>query len=206
MDHRVDKNIKAVIWDMGGVLLREEDALPRLQLAERHGIDLKHLYQLVFNSRSAKLAGIGAISEDEHWLMVASEVGIKKESLTEFRTQFWMGDRVDTALIEFIQSLRPAYKTALLSNAWTGTRRALDEYYHCLGVFDTVIISAEVKLAKPDPAIYKLMLDQLKVAPSEAIFVDDLLENIHAACDLGINGIHFQNTEQALAEVRAYLK
>lgn len=199
------QRIKAVIWDMGGVLLREEDAGPRLKLAEKHGIDLERLYQLVFNSRSAKLAGVGAISEDEHWNIVASEAGITKESLADFRTQFWSGDRVDAVLIGFIQSLRPAYKTALLSNAWTGTRKTLDEYYNCLGIFDHVIISAEVKLAKPNPAIYWLMLNQLQVAPQEAIFVDDLIENIQAACDLGINGIQFQNTAQALAEVRALL-
>jgi putative hydrolase of the HAD superfamily len=112
---------------------------------------------------------------------------------------------VDATLIEFIQSLRPAYKTALLSNAWTGMRKALEEYYNCLWAFDAVIISAEVRLAKPDPAIYKLMLDQLQIAPQEAIFVDDLIENIQAACDLGIHGIHFRNTDQAVTEVRALL-
>ncbi|MEL7591929.1 MAG: HAD family phosphatase [Anaerolineaceae bacterium] len=197
--------IKAVIWDMGGVLLREEDAEPRLKLAEKHNIDLEKLYQLVFNSRSAKLAGVGAISEEEHWLTVAHEVGLAKDRLSAFRNTFWSGDRVDATLIEFIQSLRPAYKTALLSNAWTGMRKALEEYYNCLWAFDAVIISAEVRLAKPDPAIYKLMLDQLQIAPQEAIFVDDLIENIQAACDLGIHGIHFRNTDQAVTEVRALL-
>lgn len=197
--------IKAVIWDMGGVLLREEDASPRLKLAEQYSIDMEKLYQLVFNSRSAKLAGVGAISEEEHWLKVASELGLPTNSLTDFRNTFWSGDRVDAALIEFIQSLRPAYKTALLSNAWTGTRKALEEYYNCLGVFDAVVISAEVRLAKPDPAIYTLMLDQLQIAPQEAIFMDDLIENIQVACELGIHGIQFKDTAQALADVRALL-
>jgi putative hydrolase of the HAD superfamily len=201
----MNPDIKAVIWDMGGVLLREEDASPRLKLAEQHSIDLEKLYQLVFNSRSAKLAGIGAISEDDHWITVARELGIPEDSLSDFRNTFWSGDRVDATLIEFLQSLRPEYKTALLSNAWTGTRKALEEYYNCLGVFDAVVISAEVKLAKPDPAIYRLILDQLKVAPREAIFVDDLIENIQSACDLGINAVHFRNTGQTLADVRALL-
>lgn len=198
--------IKAVIWDMGGVLLREEDTAPRQKLAEQYSIALADLYELIFNSRSAKLAGVGAISEEEHWNTVASELKISKESLSDFRNNFWSGDRVDATLFEFIQSLRPAYKTALLSNAWTGTRKALEEYYNCLGIFDAIIISAEVKLAKPDPAIYMKMLNLLSVMPHEAVFIDDTLTNVQAASQMGIHAIHFHSAEQAMMEVHALLE
>jgi epoxide hydrolase-like predicted phosphatase len=66
-----------------------------------------------------------------------------------------------------------------------------------LDVFDVVIFSAEVRLAKPDPRIYQLMLDKLGVQAAEAIFIDDFQENIDAAQALGIHGVHFENSLQA---------
>lgn len=197
--------IKAVIWDMGGVLLREEDPILREKLAAEYGISVNRLYELVFKSESSKLASLGAISEEEHWNRIAQVIGILPDKLGDFQTRFWAGDRVDPQLSDFIRGLKSKYLTALLSNAWSGTRKALDEYYRSLDLFHHIIISAEVKLAKPDPAIYREMLQMVEARPGEAIFVDDLQENIDAANELGIHGIKFQNAEQAIADVRKLL-
>jgi len=197
--------IKAVIWDMGGVLLREEDPIPREKLAAEYGISVNRLYELVFQSESSKLAGLGEISEEEHWNRVAQTIGIPPDRLGDFQTRFWAGDRVDPQLSDFISGLKGEYRTALLSNAWSGTRKALDEYYGCLDLFHHIIISAEVKLAKPDPAIYCETLQLVEVKPGEAIFVDDLQENVDAANELGIHGIRFHKADQAIADVRKLL-
>jgi len=196
---------KAVIWDMGGVLLREWDPVPRQQLAVDWGIPLKTLNRLVFQSESARLAATGDVSEQEHWEWIGRQVGVPAADLSAFQLQFWAGDRIDPDIREFLASLKNDYLIALLSNAWTGTRKVLDEYYNCLGLFHHAIISAEVRLVKPDPAIYHLMLDQLEVKPGQAIFVDDLQENIDAAEQLGIHGIHFLNAQQAISDVRQLL-
>lgn len=197
--------IKAVIWDMGGVLLRSIDDRSRRELAVRYVIALRELYEVVFESETARLANVGAISEEEHWQQVGKIIGVAPADLHHFQLQFWAGNEVDTRLIEYIQKLRGAYQTALLSNAWSGARKAVTEHYDCLRVFDQIIISAEVKLAKPDPAIYVEMLKRLAVEPYQAIFVDDLRENIETAISLGIQGILFQNTEQAIADVESKL-
>jgi putative hydrolase of the HAD superfamily len=73
------------------------------------------------------------------------------------------------------------------------------------GIFDHIFISAELRLSKPDPAIFQAVIDELKQDPSELIFVDDFMENILAARDAGINAIHFQNPDQILAELAEYL-
>jgi epoxide hydrolase-like predicted phosphatase len=201
----LNQTIKAVIWDMGGVLLHEADSAPRKKLAQQYGVELIKLYDLVFNSQSAALAARGEISEEEHWRRIAVELGVPPADLENFHSAFWSGDEVDSELIQFIRSLRPTYKTALLSNAWTGTRKALDEYYGCLDIFDEVVISAEIRLAKPDPAIYRAMLTLLDLPANQTIFVDDLAENIEAANALGIHGIRFENTRQAIQDVRRLL-
>jgi len=196
---------KAVIWDMGGVLLQMIDDRSRRELAARYGMALGDLNEVVFNSETARLATAGAITEEEHWRQVGKILGVSPTDLHNFQLQFWAGNQLDTRLIEYIQLLRGKYQTALLSNAWSGARRALTEYFDCLHVFDHIVISAEVMLAKPDPAIYLEVLKRLAVEPYQAVFVDDLRENIETANRLGMHGILFQNTDQAIADVERRL-
>jgi putative hydrolase of the HAD superfamily len=74
--------------------------------------------------------------------------------------------------------------------------RALDEW------FDTVVVSYELGLVKPDPAIYEACLDRLKVPPARVLFVDDRLENVEAAAQLGWQTLHFTG-EDVVARLRA---
>jgi epoxide hydrolase-like predicted phosphatase len=197
--------IKAVIYDMGGVILKSEDYAPRITLAKTYGLSRQELEDQIFDSETAYLATIGKISERDHWKRVFDVLHVPLEQQQDFENAFWAGDRLDTELIDFLDSLRPEIKTALLSNAWTGTRQSLFEKYGSKDVFDISVFSYEVRLAKPDPAIYRLMLSRLEIQPEEGIFLDDNLQNIEAANLLGIHGIHFKGREQAIREIRALL-
>ena len=72
--------------------------------------------------------------------------------------------------------------------------------------FDHLIISAEVGVVKPKAEIYLLALEQLKVSPSEAVFVDDFIENVEGARAVGMSAIHFKEPEQAIAQIQKLLK
>ena len=72
--------------------------------------------------------------------------------------------------------------------------------------FDTIVISSEVGVMKPDLKIYRLALGQLKVEPAEAVFVDDMPPNVEAARLLGMQAIRFQSPEQILAELAEVLE
>ncbi len=198
-------SIRAVIFDMGGVFMRTEDPGPRLRLVDRLGLPVERLYYEVFDSPSARLALVGKINEDQHWQNIGNNLGLTEADLAQFKREFWAGDRWDKDIIDFLRSLRPAYRTALLSNAWSGLRRVLTEIYPSMDAFDVQVISAEVGLAKPDPAIYELTLNRLGIAPSEAVFVDDFAENVQAANQMGIRTVRFVTAEQALRDVRALL-
>lgn len=198
--------VKTVIWDMGGVILRSEDWTPRKELAGQYGITLEGMYDFVFNSVSGKLATLGKIEEDAHWQDIGGQLHISSEALLEFREKFWQGDRLDSELVDFIRKLKPTYTTALLSNAWTNARNVLTKSKPCIDAFHVAVFSCEVGLAKPDPAIYNYILRLCSTEPDEAIFVDDFIENIEAANQLGIQGVLFKNASQAVQEVTALLK
>ena len=71
---------------------------------------------------------------------------------------------------------------------------------------DDIVVSAEVGIAKPDGRIFELALARLGVQPAEAVFVDDFARNIEGARAIGMPAVHFKNTAQAVAEVRAWVE
>ena len=197
--------IQAVIFDFGGVLVRMVDDRPRLKLAEQLGVPLSRLDDLVFFSPSAQKASIGAITVDMHWEAVREALGIKPEELQSFLDQYWSADDVNWELLEFIKSLHPSYKVGLLSNAWDNLRQTMHNRWNIDGLFDELVISAEVGMVKPDPRIFHLALEKLGVQPAEAVFIDDMLVNVDAARQQGLAAIQFLDTQQTLASLQELL-
>lgn len=197
--------IKTVIFDLGGVLVRTENRQPRQKLAEKYGMSYQELSDHVYRTESAKLATIGNVSAEDHQQTILKNLNLPLDSFSAFEDEFWGGDRLDSHLVEFIQSLRGEYKTVLLSNAWDNLRPLLKGLWKIDSVFDHIFISAELGLAKPDPEIYKVVIDSLDQNPSELIFIDDFIENVKAAREANLNAIHFRNRDQALADLAEYL-
>lgn len=198
--------IKAVVWDLGGVLARTLDRAPRTELASRLGMTYAELDEAVFNSSSARQATLGKISVEEHWANVYRSLNWPVEHQDVFQELFWGGDRLDQDLVAYIRRLKPAFKTGLLSNNWPNLRHLIEDRWQIADAFDELVISAEVGLKKPESPIYELTLQRLGVLPEQAIFVDDFIENIHAAQQLSWQAVHFQNPDQALAEINALLE
>ena len=65
------------------------------------------------------------------------------------------------------------------------------ERFAFLSWFEGIVLSGTEKMKKPDANIYTLTLDRYKIIPENAVFIDDKLENVHAAAQLGMHGIHF---------------
>jgi putative hydrolase of the HAD superfamily len=194
--------ILATIWDMGGVIVRTEERTSRQQMAARMGMSYEDLTDLVFYSQSAYLASLGKITTIQHWDTVRTTLKLPDEEFARVPDEFWGGDRLDIDLVNSIRSLRPHYKTALLSNAWDDLRDMLVNRWQISDAFDQIIISAEVGVMKPDPRIYQIALERLQVKPSEAVFIDDFEENLEGARNVGLQTIHFRSPAQALAELR----
>jgi epoxide hydrolase-like predicted phosphatase len=187
--------IHAVIFDFGGVLLRTEDPYPRQQLASRLGIPKEQFYHQIFDSESARQAMVGKISAEAHLEAVRQALGIGEDAYRQARDEFWAGDKLDEELIGYLRGLKSRYKIALLSNAWDDLRSVIQRNWAISDVFDEMIISAEVGIAKPDARIYRIAVDRLGVAPQEAVFVDDFIENITSARAFGLQTVHFQGRQ-----------
>jgi epoxide hydrolase-like predicted phosphatase len=196
--------IKAIIWDIGGVLMRTEDPEPRAELATELGVTREYLVELVFGGEQGRRAQRGELNQKEIWDYVRSELKLNPDEYPDLRKRFFAGDILDTKLIEFIRTLKSRYKTGIISNAWSELVVSLEEWgIH--DTFDVVVGSGDEGVMKPDPLIYQIALERLAVEPEEAIFVDDFIENIRGAKELGINAVHFRNPDQTIQEVSILL-
>ena len=197
-------NLRAVLFDLGGVLLRTEHEAPRQHLAGRLGVEYEDLVRAVFESETSRKASLGAIREEEHWQSVAKRLKHPEEA-EAIKDEFFAGDALDHALLDFLRSLRPTVKTGLISNAWSGLRQyILDHKFE--DAFDDMVISAEVGVVKPSPKIYLMALEQLGVSPNEAVFVDDFIENVKGAQAVGMSAIHFKESQGTIQQIKALLK
>ncbi|HEU5033775.1 MAG TPA: HAD family phosphatase [Mycobacteriales bacterium] len=112
--------------------------------------------------------------------------------------RMFAGFRREQPMFDAVRRARTlGIRTALLSNSWglDYPREQWDE------AFDAVVISGEVGMRKPEPAIYRLAADKLGLEPSRCVFVDDLAPNVAGAVSVGMVGVQFTTVEQALGEL-----
>lgn len=197
--------IKAIVWDLGGVLLRTEDRHSRADLAKDLNLSYEELDRLVFNSPSARQASRGEIAAAEHWQNVCKLLSWPEERVQDLQDRFWGGDSLDEDLIAWIRTLKPDYVTALLSNNWSDLRPALADQWQIADLFAEIVISAEVGLTKPDEGIYRLTQAKLGLPPEHILFIDDFMENVQAAREAGWQAIQFQSSQQTIAAIKALL-
>jgi len=194
--------IKAVIFDIGGVLLHNDGHKQSHTWETEHGLPAGAIFKYVNRSGLGVQATRGQITEQDVWNRVAAHFQIDPEVMNTFNNNFLTSEMLNTELADYLQSLRPAYKTALLSNAWSGIRELLTRKYALDKLTDVMFFSSEENTMKPDAKFYQLALMRLHVEANEIIFLDDKIVNIDGARLLGMHGIHYQDNAQAIAEIK----
>lgn len=196
---------QAVIWDFGGVLVRTEEPSWRRAWEERLGLHAGALHDIVFSGPVGRAAALGQASPEDVWESVGAQLGLASSELEKLRDDFWRGDQLDSDLVELITSLRSKYRIGLISNAWSDLRPALEHRWKIIDLFDSVVISAEFGVTKPQPEIYQHSLGDLSVQADSAIFIDDFQENLRGAEAVGMHTVHFQDPNLAIDELRQAL-
>jgi epoxide hydrolase-like predicted phosphatase len=196
--------IRAIFFDLGGVILRTEYQTPRQHLAERLNMEYDDLVRLVFESETSRKASIGALTADEHWDALMVRLKRPASEAQRIRDEFFGGDVLDHELIQLIRTLHNKYKIGLISNAWNDLRQyiAKQKFDDC---FDGITISAEVGVVKPEARIYQVALEQVQVQANEAVFVDDFQVNIEGCEKVGMQGILFKDPDEVKQKLKALL-
>lgn len=183
--------IKAIIFDVGGVLVRTANRSRRSALEQRLGLQPGESEIIVFNGEMGLKAQQGAITTLELWQWIQQHLRLTDEEFLAFRQDFWGGDQLDTTLIDLIRRLKKRYQTAIISNAADNLNQTLTVDYPMADAFDLIVGSAYEKIMKPDRIIFERTLARLGRQPEEAIFIDDFAHNIEGARAVGLHTIHF---------------
>lgn len=109
--------------------------------------------------------------------------------------------------VEILRELKDAgYPLYALSNWPAEKYHQVRHKFPFFDWFDDIVISGEVRLAKPDARIFELLLTRIGRPAGECLFIDDSPKNIAVAQSLGFQTIHFQSSEQLRQELEPYLK
>jgi putative hydrolase of the HAD superfamily len=197
--------VRAVIFDYGEVLCHRPPEAEFKRLADVFGADAKSFLALWEKNRGA--FDRGDITGEAYWSALAVDAGVEIDAaqLDEVcRRDVAMWGRANSVMVAWLGDLRRGgIKTGLLSNIHPAMISYLRENFDWLELFDFRTFSAEVRLIKPDPAIYEHTLRGLGVAAGEALFVDDREINVRAALELGIHAFQFRSVEQLRRDLMA---
>lgn len=190
--------LRAVVFDYGMVLsgppypqAHEElrritglshDVFEQRYWTDRLAYDRGDLTGLAFWQKFVADAGLG---------LSAEEIDL----LNQWDARMWSTTNPET--IAWHHQLKEhGLKTGILSNMGDSVLEVILERFAWIEDFDVLVWSYQHGMAKPDPAIYKLLLERLGTAPEETLFLDDKPENIEAARHLGIQGLLFSTVDQ----------
>lgn len=201
----------ALIVDFGGVLTTPlQDSMVRF--ADDLGIELQHVVRASLGVYAGGQDDLvvdfetGRISEEDFAVAFAARISdiagtrIDPQRLVE---RIFAGLEIEEDMMRAVELARDGgFKTGLLSNSWGMSlypRERID------GLFDSIVISGEVGLRKPDAQIFHLAVDKLGVTPERSVFVDDHPGHLKAAVELGMTTVLHRTPQRSLAELEQLL-
>lgn len=188
-------SIRVVVFDFGGVIAKADTTQMSAFLMKSFGINKDELSNALRNMQDFISKGG---SEKEYWEQYALSkrlvlpntwldqwAAIIKKSITEIPETI--------AIVKALQN--QGYQTAMLSDVTQYQAEIIRKmgYYD---LFYPVLLSYEIGVKKPNPEAFKILLETLQKPASDVLFIDDRIENVEAAENLGIDSIQFSNPEQ----------
>jgi epoxide hydrolase-like predicted phosphatase len=196
---------RAVVFDFGGVITQEADHSSRLtntgiafikkcfSLSDSEFAEMNHQRLLVLKQGGSDEPFLNAFAQQKG-------ISLPDDWYQSFKSTMLNAAGVDEEMWELVNELKQHIQVGLLSNADAGFASLLRD----CGIyepFDPCLLSAEIGIRKPDLKAYQFLLSKLDLPPEDVIFIDDKLENVNAAKQLGIDGILFQSPAQLKAEL-----
>lgn len=194
-----------VVFDLGNVLLsfKPEEFLKNKNYNENFR---KTIHTDIFCSQEWKMIDDGAITVSEAIESISLQSSLKREEIAHIfnlRTEIMFPLGLN---IKMLPELKKAgLNLYYLSNFPLDIFEEIRNRNSFFKYFNGGIISAEVKLSKPDPGIYKVLIEKYSLIPGECLFIDDIEENVKSAKVIGMEGFHTSGSPDIFSEVYSKL-
>lgn len=179
-------SIKAIIFDCFGVLTVNAHQHYNERFTEEQGHEFHDLNQMRDH---------GFLDQEGYFTALSRLSG---DSVEDVREHFTKNYHLNTELLEYIRTiLKPKYKIGMLSNMG---REWIQDIFteEDLALFDTIVLSGEEGVTKPNPLMYERAAERLDVAPEECVMVDDMERNCAGARNVGMRAVLFDTTQRAV--------
>ncbi|MDP3697569.1 MAG: HAD family phosphatase [Candidatus Taylorbacteria bacterium] len=199
--------IKAIIFDFGGPIVEWKTGRDAVYTKHEDHRNLERDTFRKFFEPYARGGNIGEFDTVADFIeKTHPSINLTVEELNEIFNEAKAAMYIQPDMVAYIEELKKKkYQIALLSNFTSGIEKFLQDIFKIYHLFDVVVSSYNVKMKKPDPRIYEYTLEKLGVKPTEAVFIDDVEENVKSAEAVGIQGIIFKNFEQCKSDLNKLL-
>ncbi|MGV6810129.1 MAG: HAD-IA family hydrolase [bacterium] len=175
------QQVKLIAFDLFGVIISEGHMVSHVLMPLLPETTDKSRVKSYYNDYT-----LGRIDEAAFWQ------GINQTNNHPLRHNFLATFKLDPDMEKVINHLRYDYLCAILSNLASDWADTLDQKFSFSKQFSPMIISGKVKAKKPDFAIYQHLIQQSGIKAENIAFIDDRLENLQSAQQLGMSTIHYQ--------------
>lgn len=182
---------KLIVFDFFGVISSEvaDLWLPKHFSAE----ESEKLHRGIISDADA-----GRVDPEEMYAEISRLSGVTVETL---KREWFEIANVDMEMVELARELRKEYTVVLLSNAYSEFIDRIFAKFSMDGCFERKFISSDLKMIKPDPAIFNHVLSEMGFLAEDSVMIDDNPRNIAAAKAVGMKGIVFTGREKLIKEI-----
>jgi HAD superfamily hydrolase (TIGR01549 family) len=197
--------IKAIFFDFGGVILEGFDGVDHDRIEAEFGLEASSLRRWVYRDSRWNDYQIGKCTFEE-WTdsirqAMAPNMGDRTEDLLK---RFQEAERlVNHDMVGLIKRLHGRYTLGIISNTVPGMMERLRRLLDFVDLFDIIVGSGDVGIAKPDAGIYLHATELAGVAPKQSVFTDDRADLAEAAREVGMHGFHFTGYERFVEDLRS---
>lgn len=180
---------RAVVFDFGGVLWDMRWDVAR-ELDRLHDLPRSSVFETLYRSPAWAEVECGA-GDPLAWVDGAHRELERRagRALPRLHEEWRKAQALIDRNVALVRALRPPYRCSILSNADVSLRGRLEGELALHHLFDDIVVSAEVGMAKPVPEIFRLAAERLGLPPAACVFVDDWDKNVEAAREVGMEAV-----------------
>jgi putative hydrolase of the HAD superfamily len=184
--------LRGLVFDFGGVLWDMRWDMAR-ELDQSHGLPRSSVFETLYRTPAWEAVERGR-GDRQAWLEGAHRLLEERAGrpLPPLHEAWRASQRAIEPNLDLVRNLRGSHKLAILSNADISLRERLEGDLGIHHLFDDIVCSAEVGMAKPEPAIFVLAAARLGLETRECVFVDDLDTNVEAARQVGMQAVLYR--------------
>lgn len=195
--------LEALILDVGGVLIETPTRDARAGWECSHGLEPGEADRLYADAIGPGWEG--GRSEAEIHARLCAGFGVGPDGLPAILDMLHADERICPVWADALDEIARTHRLAILTNAGPAARSALLQRHNAGRWFELIVVSAEERISKPDPEIYRRTSARLVIEPVACLFVDDREANVEGALAVGMSAIRFHSSRDTVPQVRRLL-